>query len=83
MMMPNKSRGCVKSADMKFGNDQIFDMTNFDETSRWMGWSKNEFSHSLSLQATRGDVSSSASRFTLVGPACLDVSSLLKKSQKV
>jgi hypothetical protein len=32
---------------MKFGNDQIFDMTNFDETSRWMGWSKNEFSHSL------------------------------------
>jgi hypothetical protein len=37
---------------MKFGNDQIFDMTNFDESSRWMGWSKNEFSHSLSLQAT-------------------------------
>jgi len=34
---------------MKFGNDQIFDMTNFDETSRWMGWSKNEFSHSLAI----------------------------------
>jgi hypothetical protein len=46
------SRGCVKSADMKFGNDQIFDMTNFDETSRWMGWSKNEFSHSLTLEPT-------------------------------
>ena len=25
-MMPNKSRGCVKSADEKFGNDQILDM---------------------------------------------------------
>jgi len=37
---------------MKFGNDQIFDMTNFDETSRWMGWSKNEFSHSLTLEPT-------------------------------
>jgi len=37
---------------MKFGNDQIFDMTNFDETSRWMGWSKNEFSHSLALEQT-------------------------------
>jgi len=34
-MPPNKSRGCVKSADLKFGNDHIFDMANFDETSRW------------------------------------------------
>jgi len=25
-------------------------MTHFDEMSRWMGWSKNEFSHSLVLQ---------------------------------
>ena len=49
---PNKSRGCVKSADLKFGNDQIFDLRNFDEASRQIGWSKNEFSHSLSLQAT-------------------------------
>jgi hypothetical protein len=49
---PNKSRGCVKSADMKFGNDQIFGARHFDVTSRWMGWSKNEFSHSRSLQAT-------------------------------
>jgi hypothetical protein len=32
--MPNtKSRGCVKSADMKFGNDHIFDMASIDE-----GW---------------------------------------------
>jgi hypothetical protein len=41
------TRACVKSADMKFGNDQIFDMENFDESSRWMGWSQNEFLHSL------------------------------------
>ena len=68
---PNKSRGCVKSVGVKFGNDQIFDMENFDEVSRRIEWSKNEFSHSLSLQATRDGRSSSASRFTLVGPACL------------
>jgi hypothetical protein len=29
----NKSRACVKSADMKFGNDHIFDMASIDE-----GW---------------------------------------------
>jgi len=51
-MLPNKSRGCVKSADTKYGNDQIFDMGNFDKSSRRMRWSKNEFSHRLSLQAT-------------------------------
>lgn len=44
---PNTARACVKSVGMNFGNDHIFDMANFDETSRWMGWSKNEFSHSL------------------------------------
>jgi hypothetical protein len=44
----NKSRGCVKSADANFGNDPIFNMRNFDESSRWIGWSKNEFSHGLS-----------------------------------
>jgi hypothetical protein len=42
----------VKSADSNFGNDQIFDMTHFDETSRWMEWSKNEFSHRLSPEPT-------------------------------
>jgi len=63
-MWSNKSRACVKSADTNVGNDQFFDMGNFDESSRWMGWSKNEFSHSLSLQATRDDALSSASRFT-------------------
>jgi hypothetical protein len=58
-MLPNKSRGCVKSTDMKFGNDQIFGTRHFDETSRWIGWSKNEFSHSLSPEPTAvGAVSS-------------------------
>jgi hypothetical protein len=26
----------VKSADAKFGNDPIFNMRNFDESSRWI-----------------------------------------------
>jgi hypothetical protein len=68
---PNKSRGCVKSIGAEFGNDQIFDMGNFDETSRRIEWSKNEFSHRLSLQATRDGAFSSASRFMRFGPACL------------
>ena len=51
-MTPNQSRGCVKSGDTEFGNDPIYDMTHFDEMSRWMGWSKNEFSHSLSPEPT-------------------------------
>jgi len=37
---------------MKSGNDQIFVMWHFDEKSRWMGWLKNEFSHSLALDLT-------------------------------
>jgi multidrug transporter EmrE-like cation transporter len=49
---PNTARGCVKSADLKFGNDQIFAARHFDETSRWIGWSKNEFSHRLALEPT-------------------------------
>jgi hypothetical protein len=51
---------------MKFGNDHIFDMANFDETSRWMGGSKNEFSHSLALQATAA-APASCGRFTFLG----------------
>ena len=47
--MPYKSGGHVKSADMKFGNDQISVVKHFDEASRWVGWSNNEFSHSLAL----------------------------------
>jgi len=42
----------VKSPGLKFGNDQIFRMARFDESSRWIGWSKNEFSHSLALEPT-------------------------------
>ena len=68
---PNKSRGCVKSTVVKIGNDHISVVEHFDDTSRWIGWSKNEFSHSLSLQATRDGGFSSASRFTTFGPACL------------
>jgi ATP-dependent exoDNAse (exonuclease V) alpha subunit len=42
----------VKSAGVKFGNDQIFDMTHFDEVGRRIRWSKNEFSHRLALEPT-------------------------------
>ena len=59
-MWPNKSRGCVKSADEKFGNDQILDMGNFDEMRRCIGWSKNEFSHRLSPEPTAVGAVSSA-----------------------
>jgi len=74
--MPNKSRGCVKTPDTKFGNSQIFDMVNFDETSRRIRWSKNKFSHNLALEPTpvaRPD-SREASGFSyvLVGVAQLD-----------
>ena len=61
----------MKSVGVKFGNDQIFDMENFDEVSRRIEWSKNEFSHSLSLQATRDGVSSSAFAEDVISPACL------------
>jgi hypothetical protein len=52
VLWPNKSRGCVKSVGVKFGNDQIFDMENFDEVSRRIEWSKNEFSHRLAPEPT-------------------------------
>jgi hypothetical protein len=67
MNEPNKARGCVKSADTNFGNDQIFDMANFDETSRRIEWSKNEFSHRLALEPTADGRLSSASRATVIG----------------
>jgi hypothetical protein len=51
-MLPNTARGCVKSVGVKFGNDQIFVMENFDEVSRRIEWSQNEFSHSLSPEPT-------------------------------
>jgi hypothetical protein len=61
----NKSRGCVKSADVKFGNDKIFNMANFDESSRWIEWSKNEFSHRLSPEPTPIAPSAPHSRLTV------------------
>jgi hypothetical protein len=51
-MWPDKSRGCVKTRGDKFGNDPFCDMKNFDEMSRRIRWSKNEFSHSLSPEPT-------------------------------
>ena len=50
----------MKRVGVKFGNDQIFDMENFDEVSRRIEWSKNEFSHSLSLEPTAVGACSSA-----------------------
>ena len=47
-MLPNQSRGCVKTVLSKCGNDPFFDMKSFVEMSRRIQWSKNEFSHSLS-----------------------------------
>src|ERR1039457_7109516 len=49
---PNKSPGCVKSADSKIGNDPKRVMANFDEVSRRIRWSKNEFSHRLTPEPT-------------------------------
>jgi hypothetical protein len=46
-------------------------MTHFDETSRWMEWLKNEFSHSLSPEPTPVGAGSSAARFTVFVPAWL------------
>jgi len=37
---PNNSRGCVKSAGVKFGHDQFLDMGNFDEMSWRIQWSE-------------------------------------------
>jgi hypothetical protein len=59
-LWPNKSRGRVKTVLRKVGNDQFCDMGNVVKMSRWIGWSKNEFSHSLSPEPTAvgaGDIS--------------------------
>jgi len=68
---PNHARGCAKSVEDQFVNDPIYGMGSFDESRRWIGWSENEFSHSIALQPTPGSDSSSASRFTSLGPAWL------------
>jgi hypothetical protein len=48
----NNSRACVKTPVRNFGNNQILDMGDFDEMSRRVRWSKNEFSHGLTLEPT-------------------------------
>jgi hypothetical protein len=50
----------VKSVGVKFGNDQILDMENFDETRRRIEWSKNEFSHRLAPEPTAAGAGRSA-----------------------
>jgi thiol-disulfide isomerase/thioredoxin len=62
---------------MKFGNDHIFDMANFDKTRGWMGWLKNEFSHRLSPEPTPVVAGCSASRFTVFGLVWLSSLGLL------
>ncbi|MGB7748384.1 MAG: hypothetical protein WBN75_13980 [Verrucomicrobiia bacterium] len=61
----------MKTLDTKIGNDQFFDidMGNFAKSSRWMGWSKNVFSHSLSLQPTPVGRFSSAFAIDIIHPA--------------
>jgi len=57
----------VKSVDANFGSDPIDDMTHFDRTSRWMEWSKNEFSHRLTPEPMPVGRFSSHSRSTVFG----------------
>jgi hypothetical protein len=42
----------VKTVLRKHGNDQFCDMRYVVEMSRWIQWSKNEFSHGLSPEPT-------------------------------
>src|SRR5258706_11956554 len=53
MRPPNHTRVYVKTQSAKSVNDPKFDMTRFDEVSRRIRWSENEFSHGLALQRTR------------------------------
>ena len=46
-MPPDTARACVKNADCKYVNDEIWLMRHFDEVGRYFRWSQNEFSHSL------------------------------------
>ena len=36
MPPPDKTRDCVNTADMKFGNDQIVAACRFDEKNGWI-----------------------------------------------
>ena len=63
----------MKTPDPKFGNDTIFDMADFDESGRWIEWSKNEFSHRLAPEPTPVGAGRSAARSTVFGPAWLSL----------
>ena len=63
----------MKNIGAKFGNDQISDMENFDEMSRRIEWSKNEFSHRLALEPTADGAVSSAFAVHVTGPAWLSI----------
>ena len=63
MMLPNTSRGCVKTPTLNFGNDPFLVMRHFVKMSRRIRWSENEFLHSLSLEPTGVGAVSSAARF--------------------
>jgi hypothetical protein len=72
-MTPNHARGCVKSAESNFVNDQIFDLTHFDEVGRCFRWSPNDFSHILALQRTRPSPSGCHPRLPRAGSLSLGV----------
>jgi hypothetical protein len=68
--MPNHARLCENSRTRKnFAPGWL--MTRFDEVPGRIQCSKNEFLHSLSLQATRDSVSSSTFTENVISPACL------------
>ncbi len=69
MIAANQSRACVKRPGANFGNEQIFDMGNFDEMSRRIQWSKDESSRRLVTEPTPVGAVSSALRFTVFVPA--------------
>jgi hypothetical protein len=60
----NQSPGCVKSAGVKFVNDQFLGIGNFDEMSWRIQWSENEFSHSRSQPAASLQLVRWSRRFT-------------------
>ena len=66
---PNNSRGRVKSAGVKFVNDQFLGIGNFDEMSWRIQWSEIEFSHSLSPEPPPIALSVPRSRLTLTDRA--------------
>ena len=70
-MQPNKSRGRVKRADVEIGSDAKYVMANYDEMSRRIEWSKNEFSHRLTPEPTSIGAFCSAFAVDIAGPARL------------